>query len=80
MVVAGTDLSTAVASCEDKYVRLLAGPGTGKTWALMQRVRMLLTRGEDPRNILMVSFTNVAAKDLQKKLGELGVPVAAHIG
>ena len=47
---------------------LEAGPGTGKTMALVQRVRSLLAEGIDPAAILVVTFSNRAAGELAERL------------
>src|ERR1043165_6022965 len=52
----------------------LAGPGTGKTFAMMRRIARLLEQGVDPRNILAVTFTRTAARDLREQLSGLDVP------
>lgn len=54
-------------------LHVLAGPGTGKTFAMMRRIARLLEEGVPPREILAVSFTRTAARDLREQLGELGV-------
>ncbi len=54
-------------------LRVVAGPGTGKTFALMRRIARLLEQGNDPRRVLLVTFTRVAADDLQKELGRLNI-------
>lgn len=54
-------------------MRVLAGPGTGKSYALQRKVMRLLEEGRDPKRILAVTFTNVAADALKKDLGSLGV-------
>jgi len=43
---------------------LEAGPGTGKTLALVERVSSLLADGIDPAAILVVTFSNRAAGEL----------------
>jgi superfamily I DNA/RNA helicase len=53
-------------------VLVLAGPGTGKTQTLMGRVEGLLARGEDPKNILIVTFTRRAAREIRERLAHLG--------
>lgn len=53
---------------------MIAGPGTGKTFALMHRVERLLEQGAQPNRILAVTFTRTAAADLVEKLA--GVPGA----
>ena len=59
-------------------VRLAAGPGTGKSHVICERVRWLLTNGVAPGAIFVVSFTRASALDLQQRLlgycGELGDP------
>lgn len=57
-------------------LRVVAGPGTGKTFALMRRVARLLEEGVQPNRILAVTFTRTAAADLVEKLAALGVPGA----
>ena len=57
-------------------LRVVAGPGTGKTFALMRRVARLLEQGAQANRILAVTFTRTAANDLVEKLAALGVPGA----
>src|SRR6266536_894014 len=54
-------------------LRVVAGPGTGKTFALMRRVARLLAEGTKPERLLVSTFTRTAAADLQKELQKLGV-------
>jgi DNA helicase II / ATP-dependent DNA helicase PcrA len=44
--------------------RLLAGPGTGKSYTLAQRVGDLIRSGADPKRMLLISFTRLSAIDL----------------
>lgn len=60
-------------------LRVVAGPGTGKTFALMRRVARLLEQGVQPNRILAVTFTRTAANDLVEKLAALGVPGADQV-
>jgi DNA helicase-2/ATP-dependent DNA helicase PcrA len=57
-------------------LHVLAGPGTGKTFAMMRRIARLLEEGAPPAQILAVSFTRTAARDLSEQLQDLGVPGA----
>jgi superfamily I DNA/RNA helicase len=63
-----------IASSATRFNRVVAGPGTGKSFALKRRVRRLLEEGADPKRILPVTFTNVAAEDLQREMLRIGVP------
>ena len=47
---------------------VFAGPGTGKTTALRERVSRLLKDGTPPEKILVTTFTRTAAKDLEQAL------------
>jgi superfamily I DNA/RNA helicase/DNA polymerase III epsilon subunit-like protein len=51
-----------------------AGPGAGKTYCLIERIRFLIEqRGFDPRRICVFTFTNKAAGEIAARLdGELG--------
>jgi DNA helicase-2/ATP-dependent DNA helicase PcrA len=49
-------------------VRLIAGPGTGKSRCIEQRVCWLLTRGIDPTRIFVVSFTRASTRDLRDRV------------
>jgi DNA helicase-2/ATP-dependent DNA helicase PcrA len=48
---------------------IIAGPGAGKTWVLIQRVAYLIKEhGVNPGNILLTTFTNKAADELKARL------------
>jgi superfamily I DNA/RNA helicase len=68
-----------VAAYPDSPLRVPAGPGTGKTFAIMRRVSRLLEEGENPKDILLVTFTRMAAKDLVGKISELGIAEADDV-
>ena len=52
----------------------MAGPGTGKSFALKRRVGRLLEDGQNPNRVLVVTFTRTAAASLVEDFKGLGVP------
>jgi DNA helicase-2/ATP-dependent DNA helicase PcrA len=69
----GTQTYAIVASTNEQ-IRVVAGPGTGKSFAMKRRVARLLEAGIDPRSVLPVTFTRVAAEDLHRELVGMDVP------
>jgi DNA helicase-2/ATP-dependent DNA helicase PcrA len=58
--------SHSIAASLNRQIRVVAGPGTGKSFAMKRRVARLLETGVAPENILAVTFTRVAAEDLRQ--------------
>jgi DNA helicase II / ATP-dependent DNA helicase PcrA len=75
----GTPAHNIAVSAHNR-IRVLAGPGAGKSFAMQRRVaRLLEAEAVDPSRILAVTFTRVAAEDLHRSLVSLDVPGAEQL-
>jgi len=63
-----TAAQKAAAQDPSPHVRVIAGPGTGKSQTIEQRVCWLLDQGADAGRIVAVSFTRAAAEDLGARI------------
>ena len=68
-----------IAATNQTPLRVMAGPGTGKSFAMKRRAARLLEEGQDPTRILTVTFTRNAAASLVEDLRALGVPGCENI-
>ncbi|MGE3704248.1 MAG: ATP-dependent helicase [Vicinamibacterales bacterium] len=72
-------VALSIAGTEESPLRVLAGPGTGKTYAMKRRVMRLLENGADGHHILACTFTRTAAQDIAREIADLGVEGAGSV-
>lgn len=63
----------------DAAIQVIAGPGTGKTHTLVQRIQHLIGCGAAPASITAVTFTNQAAAEMRERLSALLGPETAGL-
>ena len=61
----------AVVEAEGGPMLVIAGAGSGKTHTLTYRVARLVERGVEPKNILLLTFTNKAAQSMTERVSNL---------
>ena len=62
-----------IINSDDEFIRVEAGPGTGKTYGLARRVKRILHPqglGAPGREVLVVAFNRVIAKQLRQDIEE----------
>jgi len=74
-------VQTQAAHDVSPQIRLVAGPGTGKSFSIGERVKWLIDIGVDPTRIFAISFTRAAAEDLEDGIFKYcaAIPAASSI-
>lgn len=68
-----------LAASDENTIRAVAGPGSGKSFAINKRILRLLESGVSPDKILAITFTRTAAHDLKTEISSLGIEGAEQV-
>lgn len=77
--MAEQDPSESIENSDAHYLRVRAGPGTGKSYSMKKRISRLLEEGVSPWEILVVTFTRATAFDLRAELTAMEVLGATEL-
>lgn len=74
-----TDAQRPAVESKARVSLVQAGPGTGKTTALLLRLRNLIEQGVAPESIVILTFSNKAARELVERARAGNIPNADRV-
>ena len=72
-----SEIQKKIVEAEEEKIIVLSAAASGKTAVLTERVRYLLNSGVDPKEIVVITFTNAAAEELNERLSR---PTGLFVG
>jgi DNA helicase-2/ATP-dependent DNA helicase PcrA len=75
-----TPAQQAVIDAKARNVACIAGPGSGKTKTLVDRILADIARGKRPAHLAAITFTQNAAREMRERLAARGAPELGYIG
>lgn len=76
---APTEAQRPAVESKSRVSLVQAGPGTGKTTALLLRLRNLIAQGVPPESIVILTFSNKAARELVERARAGNIPGADRV-
>ena len=74
------DAAQRAAASAEGALRVIAGAGTGKTAVIAERFRRLVAAGADPASVLVMTFTDRAAREMRERIEQLVGADAPAVG
>lgn len=65
----------AIITAPESHILVLAGAGSGKTRTLVWRIEHDISQGTNPDDMVCITFTNRAAKELADRLAAAGIKI-----
>ena len=75
-----SDEQLRIVDSKESNIIVDAGAGSGKTRVLIERVRKLLENGVNPKSMVIITFTNMAADELLERLSDIKESKKCFVG